>query len=71
MRSVCARGKFCFLITCPFSNGFLQSKQGVRVVCIPEEMVPRDGRGVTKVEGGNDGGDAAVRKSWREAEDDG
>ena len=41
------------------------------MVCIPKEAVPPDGRGVTETEGGNDGGDAAVREGRREAEDDG
>ena len=49
----------------------LQSNQGVRVVCVPEETVPPDGRGVAETEGGDDGDDTAIRKSRREAEDDG
>ena len=60
-----------FFDNLPFTNSFLQSKQGVRLVCVPEETVPPDGRGVAEAEGGDDGDDAAVRKGWREAEDDG
>ena len=41
------------------------------MVCILKEAVPPDGRGVKETEGGNDGGDAAVRKGRRETEDDG
>ena len=40
-------------------------------MCIPKEAVPPDGGGVAETEGGNDGGDAAVRKGQRETEDDG
>ena len=59
-----------FFNNLPFSNGFLQSKQGVRVVCVPEETVPPDGGGVKETEGRNDGGDAAIRKGQRKTEDD-
>ena len=41
------------------------------MVCVPEETVPPDGGGVMETEGGDDRGDAAVRKGRREAEDDG
>ena len=41
------------------------------MVRIPEETVPPDGGGVTETEGGDDGGNTAVREGRREAEDDG
>ena len=39
-------------------------------MCVPEETVPPDRRGVAEAESGDDGGDEAVRKGRREAEDD-
>ena len=60
-----------FLDNLPFTNGFLQSNQGVRVVRVPEEMVPPNGGGVAETESGDDGDDTAVREGWRKAEDDG
>ena len=41
------------------------------MVCVPEETVPPDGGGVAEMEGGNDGGDTAVREGRRMMEDDG
>ena len=70
MRSVCAKGEYFSFANLPLLTSFLQSNQGVRVVCIPEETVPPDGGGVTKTEGGDDGGNTAVRKGRRKAEDD-
>ena len=67
---MCAKGKHLSLTNFPLLTSFLQSNQGVRVVCIPEETVPPDGGGVAETESGDDGDDTAVRKGRREAEDD-
>ena len=69
MRSVFAKGKCFSFANLPLLT-FLQSNQGVRVVCVPEETVPPDGGGVTETEGGDDGDNTAVRKGRRKAEDD-
>ena len=37
----------------------------MRLVRVPEEMVPHDGGGVVETESGDDGGDTAIRKGRR------
>ena len=65
-----AKGECLSLANFPLLTSFLQSNQGVRVVCIPEEAVPPDGGGVAETESGDDGDDTAVRKGRRKTEDD-
>ena len=71
MRSVCAKGEYLSFANLPLLTSFLQSNQGVRVVCVQEETVPPDGGGVAETESGDDGDDTAIRKGRSEKEDDG
>ena len=70
MRSACAKGECFSFDNLPFTNSFLQSKQGGRVVCVLKEAVPPDGGRVAETESGDDGDGTAVRKGQTKVEDD-